>query len=126
MKTKLSALLAVGLFVFGLGASLAGPKVNVWVNTGGYCPPVRPICPTPIYTAPTYRCYPTSCYYPQPAFYSWGPSVVVYSAAPSYGFSTVSPVFNYAGGAPVYQVSPPKVPAPPLVVSPVSTFQWRH
>lgn len=125
MKTKLAALLAVGIFILGVSSTMAGGKGGVFVNVGGgYCPPVRPICPAPIYSAPSYRCYPTSCFYPQPAFYSWGPSVVVYSAGPSYGFSNVSPILNYAGGAPVY-TSPPVVPAPPIVVSPVSTFRWR-
>jgi len=126
MKTKLGALLAVGIFVLGAGSSVAGPRGGVFVNVGGgYCPPVRPICVAPIYSGPSYRCYPTSCYYPQPAFYSWGPSVVVYSTGPSYGFSNVSPILNYAGGTPVYTTSPPVVPAPPIVVGPASTFRWR-
>lgn len=126
MKTKLAVLFAVGIFVSGLTSGWAGPKVGVFINTGGYCAPVRPVCPAPIYSSPTYRCFPTSCYYPQPAFYSWGPSVVVYSSAPSYGFSTVSPILNYAGGTPVYRTAPPVVPAPPLIVSPASTFSWHH
>lgn len=118
MKTKVASFCFA--LLLSLGANVqAGPGVAVSVGT-------RPaITPAPICRPPIYRSYPVSCAIPQPAFYSWGPSVVVYSPGPSSGFTTVSPVMNYGGNPTVYRVPDPIVTAQPVVVYPTSNFGWK-
>ncbi len=115
MKLKL---LVLALMVLVSGHAAA--QVAISIGNGGWCPPVRPICPPVSYCPPVvYR----------PAWQtwsSWGPSAGVSSVNPA--FSNVAPVMNYPAGVPVTRVPAPVplLPGQPVTVYPASTFGWRR
>jgi len=120
MKTKL-AILVLGAMAALASVAQAGPKAGIFINTGnrGSCAPAARFCP-PV------TCQPLPAWYgsPRPAFYSWGPTMVVASTGYGSGFTTVSsPVVT---STPVIRVAPPVVPAPPLSVYPATTFRWKN
>jgi len=119
MKTK-SAILGFLAFAAATVSSWAGgPQFSVSINTGPVCRPAPVCAPVPVI------CRPIRTYYgcPSPAFYAWGPTVVVATQPGTTGFSTVT---SYApAAAPVYRVPPPVIQTQPITVYPTS-FGWRR
>lgn len=123
MRAKLTLLagLALGCLI---SFAQAGGKICIPTSTGArWCPSISAASrPAPACARAIYRTYPTLAGTFQPAFYNWGPSVVV--CATDTGFSNLS--VSSVGGTPVYRLPPPVFPSPPLVVDSQNTFSWKH